>query len=40
VPSLPLAEPAILNFSRTMPPALLPDLVGRQTKIVVLSAAR
>lgn len=40
VPSLPLAEPAILNFSRTMPPALLPDLVGRRTKIVVLSAAR
>lgn len=40
VPALPLAEPAILNFSRTMSPELLPDLAGRRTKIVVLSAAR
>jgi dienelactone hydrolase len=40
VPELPLSEPAILNFSRTMSPALLPELAGRRTKLVVLSAAR
>ena len=40
VGELPVSEPAILNFSRTMSPGLLPELAGRRTKLVVLSAAR